>query len=89
MILSRMMQTYLQLFFEMMIIQEFGSKLDESLLSKTQIPSDDILESLHKLRIRVSEKLKTVLELYDLEIQSQLWCAVLSFSCLAPPRSRV
>ena len=29
--------------------------------------SDDILEGLYKLRIRESEKLKTVLELYDLE----------------------
>ena len=35
----------------------------------TQIPSDDILESLYKLRIRESEKLKTVLELYNMEIQ--------------------
>ena len=34
----------------------------------TKIPSDDILEGLYKLRIRVSEKLQTVLELYDLEI---------------------
>ena len=34
----------------------------------TKIPSDDILEGLYKLRIRESEKLKTVLELYDLEI---------------------
>ena len=34
----------------------------------TQIPSDDILEGLYKLRIRAPEKLKTVLELYDLEI---------------------
>ena len=33
----------------------------------TKIPSDEILEGLYKLRIRVSEKLKTVLELYDLE----------------------
>ena len=33
----------------------------------TKIPHDDILEGLYKLRIRVSEKLKTVLELYDLE----------------------
>ena len=33
----------------------------------TQIPSDDILENLYKLRIRESEKLKTVVELYDLE----------------------
>ena len=49
-------------------IQEFDSKWDEILLTMTQIPSDDILESLYKLRIRASEKLKTVLELYDLEI---------------------
>ena len=34
----------------------------------TKIPPDDILESLYKLRIRESEKLKTVLELYNMEI---------------------
>ena len=33
----------------------------------TKIPHDDILEGLYKLRIRESEKLRTVLELYDLE----------------------
>ena len=33
----------------------------------TKIPHDDTLEGLYKLRIRESEKLKTVLELYDLE----------------------
>ena len=33
----------------------------------TKIPPDDILEGLYKLRIGESEKLKTVLELYDLE----------------------
>ena len=33
-----------------------------------KIPSDDILEGLYKLRIRESEKLKTVLELYTVEI---------------------
>ena len=49
-------------------IQEFDSKLDRILLSMTKIPPDDILEGLYKLRIRESEKLKTVLELYDLEI---------------------
>ena len=49
-------------------IQEFDSKWDETLLSMTHIPSDDILESLYKLRIRESEKLKTVLELYNMEI---------------------
>ena len=36
-----------------------------------KIPSDDILEGLYKLRIRKSEKLKTVLELYDLEIHQK------------------
>ena len=48
-------------------IQEFDSKWDGILLSMTKIPHDDILEGLYKLRIRVSEKLRTVLELYDLE----------------------
>ena len=33
----------------------------------TKILHDDILEGLYKIRIRESEKLKTVLELYDLE----------------------
>ena len=48
-------------------IQEFDSKWDGILLSVTKIPNDDILEGLYKLRIRESEKLKTVLELSDLE----------------------
>ena len=37
----------------------------------TKIPPDDILEGLYKLRIPESEKLKTVLELYDLEIHQK------------------
>ena len=48
-------------------IQEFDSKWDGILLSMTKIPHDDFLEGLYKLRIRESGKLKTVLELYDLE----------------------
>ena len=36
-------------------------------LTMTKIAPDDILEGLYKLRTRESEKLKTVLELYDLE----------------------
>ena len=47
-------------------IQEFDSEWD-GILSLTKIPHDDILERLYRLRIRESEKLKTVLELYDLE----------------------
>ena len=39
----------------------------EYLLAMTQILSDEILEGLYKFRIRESEQLKTVLELYDLE----------------------
>ena len=52
-------------------IQEFDSKWDGILLSMTKIPPDDILEGLYKLRIRESEKLKTVLELYNLEIHQK------------------
>ena len=36
-----------------------------------QIPPDEILEGLYKLRIRESEKLKTVLELYNMEIHQK------------------
>ena len=52
-------------------IQEFDSKWDGILLSMTKIPPDDILEGLYKFRMRESEKLKTVLELYDLEIHQK------------------
>ena len=46
-------------------VQEFDSKWDGILLSMTKNPHDDILEGLCKLRIRESDKFKTVLELYD------------------------
>ena len=36
-----------------------------------KIPSDDVLESLYKLRIRESAQLKTVLELCDMEIHQK------------------
>ena len=52
-------------------IQEFDSKWDGILLSMTKIPHDEILEGLYKLRISESEKLKTVLELYDLKIHQK------------------
>ena len=52
-------------------IQEFDSKWDRIVLSMTKIPPDDILEGLCKLRIRESEKLKTVLELYNMEIHQK------------------
>ena len=52
-------------------IQKFDAKWDEIPLSKTQIPSDDISESSYKLRIRESGKLRTVLELYNMEIHQK------------------
>ena len=36
------------------------------------IPPDDILESLYKLRIRESDQVKTVPELYDMEIHQKI-----------------
>ena len=42
-------------------VQKFDTRWDKVLLSMSKIPSDDILESLYKLRIRESEKLKTEL----------------------------
>ena len=52
-------------------IQDFDSKWDGILLFMTKIPPDDILEGLYNLRIRESEKLKTVLALYDLKIHQK------------------
>ena len=51
--------------------QEFDSNWDGILLSMTKIPPDDILEGLYKLRVRESEKLKTELELYNMEIHQK------------------
>ena len=49
-------------------IQEFDSKWNGIVSSMTKIPSDDILESLFKSRIRESAQLKTVFGMYDMEI---------------------
>ena len=42
-----------------------------SIVYDENLAPDDILEGLCKLRILESEKLKTVLELYDLEIHQK------------------
>ena len=52
--------------------QEFDAKWRGILLSKTKIPPDDLLEGLYKVRIRESEKLKAVLELFALETHQKL-----------------
>ena len=53
-------------------VQEFDTRWDAILLSMTKIPTDDVLESLYKLRIRESNQRKTVLELYDMEIHQKI-----------------
>ena len=53
-------------------VQEFDTRLDELLLSMSKIPSDGVLESLYKMRIRESDQLKTELELCDLEIHQKI-----------------
>ena len=52
-------------------VQEFDMRWGAILLSVTKIPPDDVLESLYKLRVRESDQLKTVLELYDMEIHQK------------------
>ena len=69
MVLSRIIPTYFTNVLRNDDIQEFDTQRDGILLSVTNIPPDDILEGLYKLRIRESEKLKTVLESSDLKIQ--------------------
>ena len=41
-------------------------------MSMTKIPPDDVPESLHTLKVREFDQLKTVLELYDMEIQHKI-----------------
>ena len=53
-------------------VQDFDTRWEEFLLSMTKIPSDGILESLYKLRIRESDQLKTLFALYDIEIHQKI-----------------
>ena len=53
-------------------VQEFDTSWDKVLLSMSKIPSDDVLETLYKLRVSESAQLKTVLEFYDMEIHQKI-----------------
>ena len=53
-------------------VQDFDTRWNEILFSITNIPPDDVLESFYKLRIRESDQLKTVLEMYDMEIHQKI-----------------
>ena len=70
-ILSRTTPTCSLIVFEMTIFRNSILSGTEFYLFMTKIPSDDILEGLHKLTILESEKFETVLELYDLEIHQK------------------
>ena len=48
-------------------VMMFRTLMRDGMKFLTKIPSDDVLESLYKLRMRESNQLKTVLELYDME----------------------
>ena len=52
--------------------QEFDTRWVEILLSMSKIATDDVLESLYKLRLRESDQLKTMLEMYELEIHQNI-----------------
>ena len=69
-ILSKTTPTYSLLFFQMTIFRN-SIRSGMEFLSMTKIPPDDILEGLCKLRIRESEKFKTVLELYNMEVHQK------------------
>ena len=53
-------------------VQDFDTRWNEILLSMSKFPTDEVLESLYKKRIRESDQLKTVWELYDLEIHKKI-----------------
>ena len=53
-------------------VQEVDTRWDEVLLSMSKISSDDVLDSLSKLRTRESAQLKHELELYDMEIHQMI-----------------
>ena len=47
----------------------FDTKRDEVLLSIKETPHDHIPESMYNMKIRESEKLRTVLPLYDQDLE--------------------
>ena len=53
-------------------VPDFDTRWDAIPLSMTKIPPDDVPESLYKLRLRESDQLKAVLELYVMEIHEKI-----------------
>ena len=52
-------------------VQGFDTRWDEVLLSVKDMLQDNVLQSLYRMRIRDSEQLKTVLALYDRDIEQK------------------
>ena len=50
----------------------FDTRWDEVYVSNHKMPSDSILESLHKMRIRESDQLKTALALHERDIEQNI-----------------
>ena len=50
-------------------VQNYYTRWDEVLSSIRERPQDNVMESLHKMRRRVSEQLKMVLEVNDQDIE--------------------
>ena len=63
---------YSQSLFATMMFRNLKRDGINFLLSMTKIPPDDVLESLYNLRIRESDQLKTVLEVYGMEIHQKI-----------------
>ena len=49
----------------------FDTRWDEVLLSTHEVPSGSILESLYKMRIRESDPLKTLLAIFEQDIEQK------------------
>ena len=52
-------------------VQGVATRWHEVLVSMKEMPQDNVLESLYKMRRRDSEQLKTILALYDQDIQQR------------------
>ena len=49
-------------------IQDFDTRRDQAQLSAGEVPKENVLESLYEMKTRESVLLKTVLAMYDQEI---------------------
>ena len=49
-------------------IHDFDARWDQALMSASEMPKDNVLESLYKMRMRESVQPRTVLAVYEQEI---------------------